>query len=306
MPLLSRRSYSSGNFIFTLDDEPADGGYLKSVEGGTVKGAIIEEMVGPELVHFKHLSTIEIEPIGLELGMAVSGPMMNWIQKSWKRNFERKSGSIIFTDFDYRAKLEMAFTDALIVETTFPALDGSDKSPAYMKVKLHPEGVTLKDGDEHIVQPTMGGKQKLWSPSNFRMKIDGLDCSYVNKIDSISVKQKVKQFHFGRERHPQIEPTGLEYSNITLTMAVEHASDFIDWHQSYVVKGGKDTAHEKQGAIEFMAPNGGEPLLTLTLKNVGLFSLTIEKAEANAEDVKRCKVELYCEAMELDQGWGLE
>lgn len=291
--------------MFVLDGAP-DAGYLKSIEGGNVKGSIIEEMVGPDLVHFKHLSTVEIEPIGLELGMAMSRPMMEWIQASWRRDFSRKNGSIIFTDFDYRSQLEMEFKDALIVDTTFPALDGSDKNPAYLNVKLHPESVVLKKGDGHVIRPIISSKQKLWSPSNFRFKVIGLDCDYVNKIDSISVKQKVKQLYFGRERHPQLEPTALEFPNISFTMALAHAQDFIDWHQRYVVKGDKDTSNEKQGYIEFLPPNGGEPLLTLDLVNLGLFNLSIEKAQANEDALKRCKVELYCEQMNLRYGWGLE
>ncbi len=303
---LTSRSYSSGHFHLTLDGYD-DAGYLRSVSGGDIKGNIIEEKVGPDYTQFKHISTIEISPVQIEVGMAVARPLFDWIKASWNKDYQRKHGLITHATFDQNAMLEQEFTDALITETAFPALDGSSKEPAYLSVKFQPETMDLRKAKGTKLSPSkMPPVEKLWLPSNFQLEIDGLDCSHVNKIDAITVKQKVKIFHTGAERTPQIEPTGIDFGNITIYMAAAHAEPFMQWHQAYVVKGDKDTKHEKQGAIHFLSPQRKGPtnLFSITLQNLGIYSLAIEKSEANAEQIKRIKVELYVEKMDLEYGDG--
>ncbi|HET6613475.1 MAG TPA: phage tail protein [Kofleriaceae bacterium] len=298
-----RRAYTGGHFVFVLDGAPV-AGYVKSVDGGFVKGTMVEEAVGPDLTRFKHLAGVEIEPITLEMGMAMSRAMLDWIKASWNRQFVRKTGAIIHADFDLHSQLEQTFQDALVVETGFPTLDASSKEPAYLTVKLHPEQVAIAPGTRTPITGLLSPRQKLWSQSRFRLLIDNLDCSRVNKIDGFAVKQKVKQLHVGSSRLPELEPTGIEIPNLTLTTSLSHAQQFLAWHDAYVVRGDKDTSQERQGIIEILGPDD-EPLFGVVLRNIGILSAAIEKSEANADQVKRCKVELYVESMDLEYGPGL-
>jgi hypothetical protein len=301
---LARRAYAGGHFVFTLDGAPVPG-YLRSVEGGTITGEVIDETVGPDFTHFKHLGTVSIEPLTLELGMSMSRPIFDWISASWKRDFSRRSGSVVHTDARYESQVEQWFTDALIVETTFPALDGASTDPAYLTVKLQPEQVELKRGDGQLVSSVISPMQKHWSPSNFRLNIDGLDTSHVSKIDSFSVTQKLKELYVGSARFPELEPTGLEFSNLTVYTSLAHADDFLAWYQEVLADGDKDTRQERQGAIEFLGPNRKDTLFTVGLHNVGIFGFTIEKSEAGADRPKRCKIDLYVESMSLEYGAGV-
>jgi hypothetical protein len=130
-------------------------------------------------------------------------------------------------------------------------------------------------------------------------------CKHINKVDSISVKQKVKPFHFGTQRRPQIEPSTVEFGNITLYLAAAHAEPFIKWHHDYVVEGARDTTQEKAGHLTFIGPGKDQrKLFSIDLDHIGIFSLSIEKSEANADAVKRVKVELYVEEMKLKYGSG--
>ncbi|MCG8424661.1 MAG: phage tail protein [Proteobacteria bacterium] len=302
-----KRSYTSGHFLFNIDDSPA-WSWLKSVDGGVVKGNVVTENVGPDTLHFKHITTVEIEPLSVEVGMSASSPMFRWIQDSWKRQFSRRNGSIVHANFRLESTLEQWFTGALIVETVFPTLDASDKSPAYLSVKLKPEYLEIKKSGGEVVTGVEGSnKQKMWLPSMFRVNIDGIDCTRVNKVESFTVKQKIKEMYIGNNRYPELEPTGIEFPNLVLTLPAAFADDFITWHQKFVVMGARDNEHEKQGSIEFLDPAGGKlPIFTVDLKNVGINSLAIEKSEAKAEQIKRCKAELYVESMELKYGLGLE
>ena len=73
--------------------------------------------------------------------------------------------------------------------------------------------------------PVGKGEQKKWLPSNFRLKIDGLDnaCPQVNKIEAITIKQKVVEDP-GRRAARLPEGAGeLEYPNLVITFAESHA-----------------------------------------------------------------------------------
>jgi hypothetical protein len=301
----SKRSFTAGHFHLLLDGSN-EFGFVKSAEGGFVKGNVVTEQIGPDQHTFKHISTLEIEPISMQIGMAMTASVFDWVKASWDKEYARKNGVVVHTDFNGVPMYEQEFTDALIAETTFPALDASDNTPAYLTVKIHPEKLTLKKSDGKRYKPVIPEKQKLWSPANFMLDIKGIDCSHVHKIDSFSVKQKIKPLYFGAQRHPQLEPVGIEYDNITLYTSLAHADEFIEWHKQYIMDGGRDIDFEKEGFIEFYPPDmKGEPLLRVDLERLGLFSLSIDKSEANADAVKRVKIELYVESMKLGKGWGL-
>lgn len=299
-----RRSFTSGTFMFTLDGS-TDTGYVKSVDGGAYKGEVAAEQVGPDFTRFKHITTVDIEPISLELGMAVSNRMIQWIGDSWQRKYSRRNGSILHGDFKGKVHYEQQFKDALITETTFPALDATDKNPAYMNVKFQPETLDLhkSSGDLHA---TVGTKQKLWTPASFMLLIDGLDCSKVSKIESFSVKQKVKKLYYGGARQAQIEPTGIEFPDLNIEMSLAHADDFIKWHKDYVMSGARDMKMEKEGEIIFYNQSMMDALLSVKLKRVGICGIQLLKSEAMAEQVKKVKVSLYCDSMAISPGIGLE
>jgi hypothetical protein len=295
----NRTAYTSGHFLFRLDGAP-DTSWLKSVDGGGVKGSVLEESVGPDTLQLKHVATVEIEPLAIEMGMSATSPVFRWIQDSWKRRFSRRNGEVIHADFNLASVLEQSFLDALISEVTFPTLDGSDKNAAYLTIKLLPERIETKRGDGRKLQGVDGQKQKMWTPSSFRLEIDGVDCRHVNKIDSFTVKQKIKPLYVGSSRYPELEPTGVEFPRLSLSVAAAYADDFLKWHEQLVVKGDKDPKQQKNGSIDFLDPTTNREIFSVQLNNVGINHLTIEKSEANAESIKRCKIELYVETMDLN------
>jgi hypothetical protein len=300
---INRTAYTSGHFLLKLD-EPASSDlettWLKSLDGGAVKGSIVEESVGTNNLQLKHLTTVEIEPLTMEVGMSASTPVFKWVTDSVNKEFSRRNGEVIHADFNLKSVLEQSFIDALVSEVTFPTLDGSDKGAAYLTVKILPERIELKKGDGNIIKGVDSQKQKLWTPANFRLDIDTVpSAKYVNKIDSFTIKQKIKPLYVGKSRYPELEPTGVEFPRLNLTIAAAYADEFIDWYDKLVVKGGQDPALQKTGAIEFLDPTTGQDIFTLELKKIGISHLAIEKSDANAEAIKRCKVELFIESMAI-------
>jgi hypothetical protein len=66
-----------------------------------------------------------------------------------------------------------------------------------------------------------------------------------------------------------------------------------------VIKGNAGENNEKAGTLEFFDPTLKSTLFTIYFHHLGIFGFTPEKSEANAETIKRVKVEMYCEQMTL-------
>jgi hypothetical protein len=305
---IQKRSYSSGHFELLIDGH-ASTAFLKSVDGGFAKTQLVDEPVGPVSQRIKHTSVAEIEPFSIDFGISESNDILKWIQGSWRKTFSRRNGSISHADFNLKKTLEHEFREALITETSFPALDGAAKEPAYMKVKIQPEYVRLRKmtGDERL-KGAQGPKQKLWVASSFRLNIDGIDeAKYANKIEAFTIKQGIKKLYTGVERFPQVEPTKLEFPNIVGTISLEYADKLLEWQEQYIMKGRQDPSAQKTGSIEFLSPQRDKTLFNLNLYEVGLMSLQVLPSQANQDQIKRVKFELYVGRMDLDgRGIGLE
>jgi len=301
-----KRAYTAGHFELQLDGHPTTA-YLKSVDGGYVKASLVDEPVGPENLRIKHTSTVDIDPFTVEFGISAANDVLKWIQGSWRKEWSRRNGQITHANFDLKKTFEHEFFEALITETTFPALDGASKDAAYIKIKVQPEKViTKKTPPGAQLVPTLGSKQKLWMCSGFRLSIDGVDgMEYANKIDSFTIKQGVKKFYVGEERFPQIEPTKIEFPHITGTIAAQYADGLLDWYHKYVVQGQADTKAQKTGSLEFLSPDRKSTLFRINLKEVGISSLSMMQSTANADQIKRMKFELYVGNMDLDGGGAL-
>jgi hypothetical protein len=304
--IIDKRSYTAGHFELQLDGHPTTA-FLKSVDGGYVRASLVEEPIGPENQRIKHTSTVDIDPFTVEFGIAGANDVLKWIQGSWRKDWSRRNGQITHANFDFKKVFEHEFFEALITETTFPALDGASKDAAYIKIKVQPEKViTKKTPPGPMIGSRTGAKQKLWMCSGFRLSIDGIDgMEYANKIEPFTIKQGIKKLYIGEERFPQIEPTKIEFPSISGTIAAQYADGLLDWYNKYVVTGQADTKGQKTGALEFLSPDRKSVLFRITLKEVGLHSLSMMQSTANSDQIKRMKFELYVGRMDIDGGGSL-
>jgi hypothetical protein len=307
-----KTSFTAGHFELSIDGHPTTA-YLKSVDGGYIKHALVEEGIGSDLHHVKHASVAEIDPISFEFGISGADNVLNWIQQSWNKKWSRRNGVITHADFNLNKQIEHEFFEALITETTFPTLDGASKEAAYLKVKMQPEKVITKlnPSSQKISGSNLGkgqSKQKMWMCSGFRLNINGIDdMRFTNKIDGFTIKQGIKKLYVGAERFPQVEPTKLEFPHITGTIAVAYAAKLFKWYEEYVVNGKEDPTAQKTGSIEFLSTDRAKTLFEINLFEVGLVSLSVMPSTANSDQIKRAKFELYVGRMEIDgKGLGLD
>jgi hypothetical protein len=290
---------NSSIFDFAIDGW-RNTAYIKSVEGGYPKLNTIEEQVGSDNLFIKHASTVEIDPISIEMGMQTGTEVIEWLQASWRKDFSRKSGMITHANFNKKALVEHHFRDALITEAAFPTLDASAKEGAFLRFKIQPEAVELKAASAHTVQQNVSPKQKMWLPNSFSFKLDGLDVSKVAKIEGFTVKQGVKALYVGGQRFPQYEPTKITFPDLSVHISQIYAGSIMDWYQSFVMHGRRDPKEEKSGAIEFLAPDHKTVIYRIKLSNVGIKGCIIEKAGSADAQTKKIKFDLYVGKMDID------
>jgi hypothetical protein len=305
MPI-DNRAYTAGHFELSIDGTVTPA-YLKSVEGGLAKINSTEAQTGSDPIKIKSTSSREIDGMSLEIGMSEVGPIWLWIAQSWRREFNRKNGHVIHADANYRQQLVHQFSEALIEEVTFPALDAASKDAMFMKLKIRPERVDIFPGDRQtrIFAPDLR-KQKLWQSSAFRLRLDRYDTSKVNKIDAFTIKQGIKPVTAGRGDHtswfPELEPTKIDFPDLKVHMSLHYATTIMEWYRMVVLEGQRETDFETDGAIEFLSPDRKQVLGTVNLYGVGIKSFNVDKSEANTDQLKRCTFDLYVSHMGLNDG----
>jgi hypothetical protein len=294
------RSYVAGNFFFQMDGVKC--GFIKSMDGGAITAEVINEPSGPSYFVKKHIGTPKYEDFTMQIGFSMSKAVYDWIAASWMMNYQRKNGAVIACDYKLDAKSQREFFNALITETGIPACDGASKEPAYLTLKYAPEYTRYTKASGKASGEFGKNEQKLFLPQNFRLTIDGLDCTKVAKVDAFTVKQTAVTDDIGDSRDYLKEPGKLEFPNLKVTMSEVSAQTWYDWHEDFVIKGNNDEGREKSGVLEFLSPNRQDVIFTVKFFNLGIFKISTDKSEANADAIKRVSGELYCERMEIQTG----
>jgi hypothetical protein len=290
------RAYTAGKFGLVLAGNPLT--WLRSADGGTARADVVIESPGPDQIPGKHIAGVKYENISLSTDFQ-SKAITDWISTSWKTGAARQSGSIVAATYDYNIVSEREFTNALLVETTLPALDAGSKDAALITVKLAPEYTRLKQASGKASTFADNKAAKQWLASNFRFEMTGLDASKVSKIDSFTVRQVSRENPVGEMRDYEKVPGSIEFPNLRITFAASTAASWENWHEDFVVKGNNGADKERNGAIVYLDPTRTAELGRVNLSNCGIFRLSAEKVEAGSEQLRRLVADLYCERMEM-------
>jgi hypothetical protein len=210
----------------------------------------------------------------------------------------RKDGSIVAADFNAEAKQKREFFQALITETQIPACDASSKEPAYLTIRFAPEYTrTVKASGKVAVNEAKG--QKQWLPSNFKLEIDGLDCTRVNKIDSFTIKQSIVESPVGEDRDYEKEPSHTEFPNLRITFGAASGESWTDWFKDFLINGNNGQENEKSGTLTFLSPNRQDMLAKIDFFGMGIFKLEDGVFDPVNEPSATMRAELYVERMEF-------
>jgi hypothetical protein len=293
---IAERSYVAGNFFLTLDGSNA--GFVKAIDGGYITADVIDQSLGASGGFTKkHIGSPKYEEFSLRVGFSMSKAFYDWIAASWKMNYTRHDGSVILADFEYIARSARDFEDAILTETGIPECDASATELGYLTVNFQPEFIKYVAGSGENINFDQR-QQKLWVASNFRLEIDGVDCTRVNKIDAFTIKQGVVSDSLGSARDLQLKPAAPVFPNLKVTFSQVSLPSWMDWFQSFVVQGNNSDAQEKNGRLQLLTPDLGTTLAEIKFFNVGIFKLE-QQPSADSNALARWAAELYVERMEF-------
>lgn len=242
-----------------------------------------------QLIHGVGASTADPrragEDVSLQVGANLDPAFYRWIHASWVGKSQPASGAVLACNSTGRCSRK-EFVDATLTTVTVPACDASSKERGYFAVSIHPKSV--KPSPETAAPPAKPEPpQKQWLVSNFKLAIDGVDCSDVRKIDSFIVKQGANG--------------AAEIPNLRITTGMKGYASLQQWFQAAVA--GPGGSNKKNGEIILYGPDLKTVLgqiYFLRLRVAGLQKLP----QAGRDDIPKAMAHLRCEAMEMVWGAG--
>jgi hypothetical protein len=145
--------------------------------------------------------------------------------------------------------------------------------------------------------------QKAWNIGNYRIKIRGLepDCANVTQVGALSLGQTFVEDPLGESRDRIKEAGKTEYSDLVLRLPGNRAPGFFKWFDDFVVRGNNVSANEKQGVLEYFAPNSNKAYFEVEFSGLGIYKMSVASAIA-AKSAAPVTVAMYCEAMKFRAG----
>jgi hypothetical protein len=116
--------------------------------------------------------------------------------------------------------------------------------------------------------------------SNFRLQIDGLDCTNVITLDSFTVTTS--------------KTSGITFPNLAITLLASHAATWLAWYEAFISEGNVGASQERSGSLIFLSKTDLKPLAQINFFHLGIFRLLLE-----AGRIRRARADLYCERMEF-------
>ena len=298
-----QRGYVAGQQVLSIGGTQV--GSVKRVSGGDISAPVVDEPVGTSKFPKRHIGPIRYEEFVIQLGLDLSDPMADLIAGTWTGDAKRVDGAITEADYDLNARSERRFKNALLTETTFPAMGAMDKDPGFITLKLAPETIQRVKASGKVTLDAARSRAKGWIPANFKLEIDGLDCTRVARIDSFSVKRAAAPDNVGEARDSKKEPARLEFPILKITVAESSAETWISWFDEFVVKGNCDDSKEKSGTLTLLGANMKDPVARIKLQHLGICRLHQEDAEAGSDRLATLVAEVYVEGMEFQAGKSL-
>jgi hypothetical protein len=293
------RPTTAGGHLLTLDGAPA--GFVQALEGGSVRAEVIEQMAGPTGSVNKTLGPAIYEPIRFRADVGgMSQRFWELVGGALQQESQRIDGAFVTTDFSGNAVRELAFTNALISEIRFPALDAAAKELAYVEIVLAPQVTRTAESKGAKVAVGLHKGQKKGMLANFRFEIPGMkDASkHVNRIESFTIERSASAEQVGAPRDFLREPGRLVLPNLALTLPLAAAKPFQEWHRTFVIEGKHSDAAEKSATLELLTPNLDSSLLTLQFGQLGILALAQLPAQSG-DAVARVRAEFYFESLKL-------
>jgi len=285
------RRQTSEQIAFQLAGEMC--GWVLAFAGGDATGEVNFTPPGaPGLPGTYRIGSVKFEDITVEFSTGMTKPFYDWVIGALQRQYKTADGAIVEVGLASKVIGQLSFTNALITEITFPTLDATAKDESGIEITLTPK-TTVRSKPDSTLSWKESQARKPWLSSNFRVAIDGLDCSGVSRIESMTVNVA---------RDAAGKPQYLTIPHLAITMAESHTESFRQWHADFVINGNNSPYNEKSGYLLFLAVDLKEILFKIQLAHLGIFRLVTD--DSFSDGVRRVRAEMYCGDLQLSCGPG--
>lgn len=289
---------------YLLELEGKAVGRFFEMSGGSIKADVISESLGPQTQRLKHVGAVSYEDLLITCGTGMSRAFYSWIGDSFAGSATRRDGAVVLLDSSQAPAARLEFSHALIKSVSLPELNHSRNETAYMKVAISP-AFTRSGEASRSEKPGVyaSALQKAWNISDYRIKIPGLetDCANVTQVGALNLGQIFVEDNLGEARDGMKEQGRSEYSDLILRLPGNRAPGFFKWFEDFVVNGNNASVNEKQGVLEYFAPNSNKAYFEVEFSGLGIYKVSGASALA-AKSAAPVTVAMYCEAMKFRAG----
>ena len=281
-----------GQFVLSLAGQVV--GPLQAAAGGDLSAEVFRGASGDAFYTSKHLGPVRYEPFSLQIDLSMAKPVYDWIAASWGPNLIRKAGQVLALDAQGHIRQSRDFFGALITELTIPALDTSSRDAVALTVTFQPDLIAHRWAPGGGLLAPEPRPRASWLASNFRLEIDGLDCTHVNLVESFVLRREPPRDPSGDPRNAAVP---LDFPDLVVTLPEASGATWIAWHEDFLVGGNNDDTREKSGRLHFLAPDMAHELGRIDLFHLGIVRLSSDTSKGDG--VARLRAEMYCERMEF-------
>ena len=285
------RTLPAGRYALELDGKIA--GALLSAAGGYATADVVSQKAADGTVR-KRLGNVRYADIDIACGSGTATQLIGWLTETLDGKYRRRNGALLTLDLNNTIVERLEFTNALLTEVGFPALDAASKNTVQLTARLALEHTRRLDGQGKLGS---ADKAQKWGAANFRVAIDGLECKRVMKIEPLVVGLNVVRADVREERIVEKQPIGVETPDLVVTLPLSDAKTFVAWHEDFVINGNCSEANEKTGTLELLSPTM-TVLFTIAFKGLGIYEL-VPAAVTAADTVAKIAVSMYCQEIAI-------
>lgn len=273
---------------------------LSSVEGGARSAEIVETTTTNSPFPTKYIGRISCSPIVMQTDFGFTSTLSQWIASFLSKSPVRKNGAVTY--FDATTPIsKVQFTNGQISGITVPGCDRNSESEGLLTVTVQP-AVTLDASPAQIQNGTnWTNPHKRWLSNNFRLAIDGIDCSGVVKIDAFTISQAMTQYtaqSLRGEPATAYQPGKLTFPNLQITLTEDSAQPWKDWLTA-MFHNGQVVNNKKDGHLSLLARDGTTELLRINFHNLGICGMGKPHMVPNG-GTDTVLAELFCESMDFN------
>ena len=277
-------------FLLELDGVPA--GRVLESHGGAL--ATNEIKSPPVLIRRTLPNPAEFTNIVLACGPGMSRLFYDWVGSTFLKLSNPKNGAVITLGPNSKPTGRLEFSNAWVTSLIVPELNKSENKQAALIISLKP---TRTSFNKSVRAQSLGSYRsplsRPWHTCDFQIKIAGLetDCSHVTRIERLNLGQKIIMDVVGGSREGTLEPTKIEFSDVTLEIPESHAGGFQKWLNDSVTEG---RVLEKDGSLDLLAPQSASPYFTVKLEGMAIRTIGAKNASV--------RVSMFCESMTFSAG----